>query len=120
MRTLRTLLLVLVTLGAAQIASAQAATLAWTAPIEVVTALEGQTLIYTLYVNGAAAGSNVTAVVCVGPSPTVTCSAPLPPATPSAIGTKIELTARAGTSAESPRSVGFISAPSAPTNFRKQ
>lgn len=94
-------------------------TLLWTAPDNTVTAAEATALTYTLYVNNGPAVV-VTGATCTGAGPSFTCTSPVPTGTPLTIGTKLELTARSGTGAESPRSLPFISLPTAPTNFRRQ
>ncbi len=103
-------------------ARAQAPVLAWTAPSNTVTAVEASGLTYTLYVNGALAGSglSVTGASCTGTT-SFSCTSSVPATVPSNIGTKLELTSTAAAGgAESPRSVPFIQAPTAPTNLRKQ
>ena len=99
--------------------SAQTPTLQWTAPDNTVSASEAAGLTYTLYVNAGPAVA-VPGAVCVVAAPGFACSAPVPAGTPTTIGTKLELTARSGTGVESPRSIPFTSAPTAPTNFRRQ
>lgn len=103
------------------ITQAQSATLAWTAPDNTLTAVEASTLTYTLYVNnGVVPGISVAGVACTGATAPFNCTAPVPAGVPTSIGTKLELTAKSATSGEGPRSVPFISAPTAPTNFRRQ
>jgi hypothetical protein len=93
-------------------------TLQWNAPSNTADAVEAQSLIYTLYVNGGT-GIVVTGVTCTGVVPS-NCSAPLPAGIPTAIGTRLEITAKTATTSESPRSLPFISPPNAPTNLRRQ
>lgn len=99
---------------------AQTATLSWTASDNTVSATEAASLTYTLYVNGAATGVLVPGATCTGATAPFTCTAPVPSGVPTNIGTKLELTAKSGASQESPRSVPFISAPTAPTNLKRQ
>ena len=100
-------------------ATAQTPQLTWNAPNNVSTAAEATALIYTLYVNNGA-GVLVTGATCTGSTAPYACVAPVPSGTPTAIGTKLELTAKTSTSEESPRSLPFISPPTAPTNLRRQ
>lgn len=92
--------------------------LQWNAPSNAATAVEAQGLTYTLYVNGGA-GVAVSGATCAGVIP-FDCTAPVPAGTPTAIGTRLELTAKTATSVESDRSLPFISPPSVPTNLRRK
>jgi hypothetical protein len=116
----RTILLALVVaaLAGAQL-SAQTAQLAWSAPANAVSAAEAQSLTYTLYVNNGTA-IPVTGVSCTGTAPPFDCTSPVPSGVPIALGTKLELTAKVGSSEESPRSLPFTIPPVAPTNLRKR
>lgn len=96
---------------------AQTRTLAWDAPPEATTLVAAQALIYTLYVNSGP-GLVVATVTCAGTSAPFACSAPLPASVPTALDTKLELTAKTATSGESARSVPFIVGPTAPTRLR--
>jgi hypothetical protein len=113
------LIVVVVLLALAAPVTAQTPTLAWTASDNVATSTEAQSLVYTLYVNNGPAVA-VSGVTCIGAAAPFTCSAPVPEGVPTSIGTKVELTAKTGASGESPRSVPFISPPTAPTNLRRQ
>lgn len=113
-------LALLLLLGLAARASAQTNVLSWIAPSNTIAGADAQALTYTLYVNNGA-GAVVAGVTCTGAVSPAPCSAPLPAGLPTAIGTKLELTAlSAAGGGESPRSLPFIQAPTAPTVFRKQ
>lgn len=114
---MRTALAVIAALLVSASVQAQSATLTWTAPDNTVTAAEAQGLTYTLYVNNGT-GVAVTGATCTGAS-AFSCTAPVPAGVSAVIGTKLELTASSGTS-EGPRSIPFISPPTAPTNVKRR
>lgn len=99
---------------------AQTLQLAWTAPGNIVSVAQAQSLEYRLYVNGGAP-TTVAGVICSGTVPAaVECVAPLPAGVPTAIDTRLELTAKSTLSAESAKSAPFIRPPSAPTDLHTQ
>lgn len=107
-------------------AKAQAAQIAWTAPIEAQTAAEAAGYIYTFYVNRLAvnppAPTVLTGVTCTPIATTTTfdCRAPIPAGLVLVVGQRWELTAKTATSNESGFSVPFSLSLSAPTVLRRQ
>lgn len=107
-------------------AKAQAAQVAWTAPIEAQTTVEAAGYIYMLYVNRLATTPPppvvLTGVVCtpIATTTTFNCVAPLPAVVVPMIGQRWELTAKATSSNESPFSPFILLSPSAPTALRRQ
>lgn len=100
--------------------SVSAQTALWTAPANATSAAQGQGLEYRLYLNNGAPVLLV-GVSCTGTAPAIDCSAPVPAAQQAlatSIGTRIELTAKAPTTEESPRSAAFLSPPAAPLGLR--
>lgn len=99
--------------------AAQTAT--WTAPSNVTTPAQAQTLEYRLYLD--TVPTVVTGVTCTGTAPVITCQVPVPAAlAPSArrLGARWEVTAKdlANSSEESPKSAAFFPPPAAPSALR--
>lgn len=107
-------------------AKAQAAQIAWTAPVEAQTAAEAAGYIYTFYVNRLAptppAPVVLTGVTCtqLGPTLVFDCRAPIPVGLVLVLGQRWELTAKTATTNESPFSLPFSLSLSAPTVLRRQ